>query len=79
MKCILDLRNVIVLLCCCALFAINGKAAERCAEMPPQARWISGETVSPESPAPVLERRFDLAEIPRKAGKSRVTPFNKVR
>ena len=67
MKCILDLRNVIVLLCCCALFAINGKAAERCAEMPPQARWISGETVSPESPAPVLERRFDLAEIPRKA------------
>ena len=30
-------------------------------------RWISGDTSAPEKPAPVLVKRFELAEVPAKA------------
>ena len=29
--------------------------------------WISGDTAAPEKPAPVLEKRFELSDVPRKA------------
>lgn len=29
--------------------------------------WISGDTAAPEKPAPVLEKRFQLSDVPKKA------------
>ncbi len=37
------------------------------APRPSRARWISGQTLKPEAPAPVLERTFALKTVPRNA------------
>ena len=47
------------LVCVAVLWLGTGFAA------PLGGEWISGDTAAPESPAPVLEKRFELAEIPQ--------------